>query len=48
VAQAPPAGSPLIVVLPNAAVREPGSWALLLRNLAGAEIARYPFSVQIN
>jgi hypothetical protein len=46
--QAPPAGAPLIVVLPNAAIREPGSWVLLLRNQQGAEIARYPFSVQFN
>jgi hypothetical protein len=46
--QAPPAGSPLIVVLPNAAIREPGAWVLLLRNPQGAEIARYPFSVQFN
>jgi hypothetical protein len=46
--QAPPAGSPLIVVLPNAAIRETGAWVLLLRNQQGAEIARYPFSVQMN
>ena len=46
--QAPPAGSPLIVVLPNSAIRESGSWMLLLRNQQGAEIARYPFSVQLN
>lgn len=47
-AQAPPAGSPLIVVLPHAAIREPGAWVLLLRNQQGTEIARYPFSVQLN
>jgi hypothetical protein len=47
-AQAPPAGSPLIVVLPNAAIRQPGGWVLLLRNPRGAELARYPFSVQFN
>ena len=45
---APPAGAPLIVVLPNAAIREPGTWVLLLRDGRGAEIARYPFSVQFN
>ena len=45
---APPAGSPLILVLPNSAIREPGSWILRLRNQQGAEIARYPFSVQFN
>ena len=47
-AQAPPAGSPLIVVLPNSAIREAGAWVLLLRNQQGAEIARYPFFVQSN
>jgi hypothetical protein len=45
---APPAGSPLIVILPNAAIGVPGPWVLLLRNQQGAEIARYPFSVQIH
>lgn len=48
VTQAPPAGSPLIVVLPNSAIREPGAWVLLLRHPHGAELARYPFSVQSN
>lgn len=47
-ALAPPAGSPLIVVLPNSAIREPGSWTIRLRNQQGAELARYPFSVQFN
>jgi len=47
-ALAPPAGSPLIVVLPNSAIRETGAWVLLLRNPQGAELARYPFSVQFN
>ena len=47
-ASAPPAGSPLVVILPNSAIREPGAWVLLLRNRQGAEIARYPFSVQLN
>ena len=46
--QAPPAGSPLIVVLPHAAIREPGAWVLRLCDRQGAEIARYPFSVQFN
>jgi hypothetical protein len=36
------------VVLPNSAIREAGAWVLLLRNQQGAEIARYPFSVQFN
>jgi Putative zinc-finger len=45
--QAPPAGSPLIVLLPTAAIREPGSWTLSLRNRQGVE-TRYPFSVQFN
>jgi anti-sigma factor RsiW len=48
IAQAPPAGSPLIVVLPNSAIREPGAWVLILRNPQGAELGRYPFSVQFN
>ena len=47
-AQAPPAGAPLIVVLPNAAIREPGSWVLRLRTQQGEEMARYPFSVQFH
>jgi hypothetical protein len=47
-AQAPAAGSPLIVVLPHAAIRESGAWVLVLRDRQGAEIARYPFSVQLN
>ena len=47
-AQAPPAGSPLIVILPNAAIRETGSWQLLLRNQRAVEIARFPFSVQLH
>jgi hypothetical protein len=47
-AQAPPAGSPLIVVLPNSAIGETGAWVLRLCNPQGVEIARYPFTVQIN
>lgn len=46
--QAPPAASPLVVVLPTSQIREPGGWVLLLRDPQGAEIARYPFSVQFN
>jgi anti-sigma factor RsiW len=46
-AQAPPAGSSLIVFLPTAAIRESGSWTLSLRNAQGVE-SRYPFSVQLN
>ena len=45
---APPAASPLIVVLPNAAMREAGAWVLILRNPQGAELARYPFNVHVN
>jgi hypothetical protein len=44
--QAPPAGSPLIVTLFNSGLRERGAWVLVLRNTQGAELARYPFSVQ--
>jgi hypothetical protein len=47
-ALAPPAGSPLILMLPSSAVHDSGSWMLLLFNQKGEEIARYPFSVQIH
>ena len=47
-AQAPPAGSPLIVLLPNSALRESGSWQLLLHDRRATEIARFPFSVQLH
>ena len=47
-AQAPPAGSSLIVVLPNSAVQETGSWLILLHGKRGEEIARFPFSVQVH
>ena len=43
----PRGGSPLIVFLPTAAIRESGSWTLSLRNRQGVE-SRYPFSVQLN
>jgi Putative zinc-finger len=46
--RAPQAGTPLIVFLPSSSIRESGNWVLLLRNQQGTEIARYPFSVQIN
>jgi hypothetical protein len=45
--KAPPAGSPLVVFLPTASIRESGSWTLSLRNRQGVE-SRYPFSVQLN
>ena len=47
-AQAPPAGSSLIVFLPNSAIRESGSWQLLLHNQRAIEIGRFPFSVQLH
>jgi len=47
-ARAPQAGTPLIVFLPTSAIRDSGNCVLLLRNQQGTEIARYPFSVQIN
>ena len=47
-AVAPPAGSPLILMLPKSAIRDSGSWTLLLHNQTGEEIARYPFSVQVH
>jgi hypothetical protein len=46
-AQAPPPGSPLIVVLSNTEFQQPGAWLLVLRTQKGAEVARYPFSVQL-
>jgi len=46
-AEAPPLGSPLIVLLTNTDLREMGAWSLVLRTQKGAEIARYPFSVQV-
>jgi hypothetical protein len=44
----PKAGTPLIVLLPTDAIREPGDWVLRLRDRQGVEVARYPFSVQLN
>jgi anti-sigma factor RsiW len=46
--QAPPLASPLVVMLPNSALREAGAWVLILRARDGAELARYPFSVRVN
>ncbi len=46
--QAPPLASPLVVLLPNSAIREGGSWVLILKTPQGAELARYPFSVHTN
>jgi len=45
--QAPPAGSPLIVVLQNTDFLQLGSWNLVLRDAKGTEISHYPFSIQI-
>ncbi len=47
-AKAPPAASPLIVTLPNGAMRDSGAWVLILRNPQGVELARYPFTVHSN
>ena len=47
-AYAPPQASPLILVIPNAAIRESGEWVLILRDPEGAELARYPFSIRTN
>jgi hypothetical protein len=44
---APPLATPLIVSVPHSAIRESGAWSLVLRTRAGAEIARYPFTVQL-
>jgi hypothetical protein len=46
--QAPPVASPLVVLLPNSAMRETGSWVLILRSPQGAELARYPFAVHLS
>jgi Putative zinc-finger len=46
-AKAPPAGSPLIVLLTNTEFSGPGSWMLILRDTKGVEVSRFPFSVQI-
>ena len=48
VAQAPPAGAPLILFLPNSAIRESGSWLLLLHTPRENENARFSFSVQLH
>jgi len=45
---APPAGSPLIVVVPNSTLREPGAWELRLLDAHRADLARYPFSVDLH
>jgi hypothetical protein len=44
---APPLGSSLIVILKNTDFNGPGLWTLVLRDKKGAEVSRYPFSVQI-
>jgi anti-sigma factor RsiW len=47
--QAPPAASPLLVMLPNAVIRKNGDWVLVLRaTQSGPDLARYPFSVHTN
>lgn len=45
---APPPGSPLLVVMPHAELRQAGPWMLVLRTPQGAEIGRYPFTVKLN
>jgi len=45
-AVAPPPGSPLLIVLRQGKLDRPGPWQLVLRTPQGAEIARYPFSIQ--
>jgi hypothetical protein len=44
---APPPGSPLIVILSNTDFQPIGAWSLALRTKKGAEVARYPFTVQL-
>jgi Putative zinc-finger len=43
----PPAGSPLLVVIPHSDLNQAGAWTLILRTPQGAEIARYPFSLKL-
>ena len=45
---APPPGSPLLVVMPHAELRQAGPWMLVLRTPQGAEMGRYPFTVKLN
>lgn len=45
--QAPPAGTQLLLVLPNATLQHAGVWTLLLRTPQGAEAGRYPFKIEI-
>jgi hypothetical protein len=47
-AETPPAGSPLIVLLPAAELREPGVWVFVLRTPQGVEISRHTFSLHFN
>lgn len=46
--QAPPPGSPLVVVISHADLDRAGPWTLVLRTPQGAEISRYPFSIKLN
>jgi hypothetical protein len=46
--KAPPPGSPLLVVMPHAQLRQAGPWMLVLRTPQGVEIGRYPFTVKLN
>lgn len=47
-AAAPPAGSPLIVVLSHSILNRSGAWSLVLRTSRGEEVARYPFQLKLN
>jgi hypothetical protein len=46
--KAPPAGVPLIVVMPPGAVSQAGKWSVQLRTPQGADSGRYAFQLQIN
>jgi hypothetical protein len=46
-ATTPPAGSPLLIVLPHSNLNQAGAWTLTLRTPQGAEIAQYTFSLKL-
>jgi hypothetical protein len=45
--QVPPAGTQLLLAVPNATLQHPGVWTLILSTPQGAEAGRYPFKVTI-
>ncbi|MDQ6678310.1 MAG: zf-HC2 domain-containing protein [Acidobacteriota bacterium] len=45
-AKVPPSGMQLELWLPNARLRHPGAWSLILRSPQGVETGRYPFRIE--